>query len=302
MANRPKMKCAVSFLALLAISLGSCKKNNLTDTTSGTSSSGTTSTIAVAARLTNTSSSSTDSLFLLHHCNSGLQRVQIAESALPSAISTYLTANYSGYTFSKAFAVADTSGTTVSYVVVIYYNNKPVGLEFDALGNFVRVLEQRERGDCDGPGHGGRFHDRDGRHGDTIALANLPTSVLSYMSTNYASDTLVQAFRGCDSSIVVISQNGAVYATTFDASGNFVSRVQAQIHGGHGIAILQSQLPAAVQSYISATYPNAVFERAFKIMAGSNVQGYVVIIDASGTKYALEFDSSGNFVHARVIH
>lgn len=294
------MKCVLSAIALAAILFGSCKKSDSTDVTTTASSSGTTSAIAVTARLTN--SGTTDSLYIMHHCNNGLQRVQIAESELPGSVSTYLTANYAGYTFTKAFAVNDSAGTTVSYVVVIYFNSKPVGLEFDALGNFTRVLEQREKGDFDGPGHGGRFHNRDGKHRDTIAPANLPAAVLAYMSANYAGDTLVRAFTACDSSIIVISQNGVAFATTFDPAGAYISRVQVQARGGRGVDIGQSALPANVQSYISTTYPNAVFEKAFRLMSGTTVQGYVVIIDASGTDYALEFDGAGNFVKSRVIH
>lgn len=299
MANRLRMKSALSFIAFLAIFFTSCNKSSLTDSVTPATPGTTTTAMTVAARLTGIAG---DSLCLLHQLHNGYQRVAVAESALPAAIGTYLTANYSGYTFSKAFSVNDTTGTAVAYLVVVYYNNKPVGLQFDAAGAFVQVLEQRERGDMNGDGHGGRFHDRDGKHRDTVALSTLPASVLMYMSTNYPSDTLIRAFIGCDSSIVVISQNGVVYATTFAANGTFASHMQVQSHGGKGIDITQSALPVAVQNYISTTYPNAVFEKAFQLMSATTITGFVVIVDANGTDYALEFDASGTFIKSRVIH
>jgi len=51
--------------------------------------------------------------------------------------------NYSGYTFARAFGVSDSSGVITGYVAVIYYDDTPVGIEFDGEGEFVRILEQR---------------------------------------------------------------------------------------------------------------------------------------------------------------
>jgi hypothetical protein len=65
-------------------------------------------------------------------------------SGLPAAITDYLTTNYSGYTFQKAYTDKDSSGTISGYVVIIQFNGNPVGLKFDASGNFINVLEQRE--------------------------------------------------------------------------------------------------------------------------------------------------------------
>lgn len=300
MNNRKVMRSA---LLLLGLAFAACNKNNLTPVTTdtGTTTPSSTTSFSVVARLGGGSAG--DSIYVMHSCRGGQTRVPVAESALPGTVTTYLTANYAGYTFGKAFSINDTNSTVTGYVVVIYYNNRPVALEFDASGNFVKVLEQRERGDCNGgPGNGGRFHIRDGRGRDTIALTALPPSVTGYMSGNYPSDTLVKAFVACDSSIVVISQNGSIYATVFSAAGTFISRTQVPVHNGRGTPIAQNALPAAVQSYLSTTYPNAVFYKAFAIMQGATVKGYVVIIDANNTKYALEFDSAGAFVRSKVIH
>ena len=73
-------------------------------------------------------------------------------TSLPSTSTAYLTANYAGYTAQKAFVIKDTTGAVKGYVAIIQFNGKPVGVKFDAAGNFVRVLEQREGRDLNGHG------------------------------------------------------------------------------------------------------------------------------------------------------
>jgi hypothetical protein len=179
-----------------------------------------------------------------------------------------------------------------------------VGLLFDANGNFIRVLEQREKGDLNGPGyhHGGRFEDRDGRGRDTIALASLPVSVLTYLTTNYASDTLVKAFINRDSTYIILSKNNGVFATVFGASGSFIVRVQLYRKQGSCTTVEQSALPATILSYLNRTYPNYVFKKAFSVSQSETIKGYVVFIDANNTKYAVGFDASGNFLGAKTVH
>jgi hypothetical protein len=83
-------------------------------------------------------------VYIIHNCDNRFTRDSVAQSELPAATTTYLEANYSGYLFSKAFSVTDTTGTISGYVVIIYFNDKPVGLEFDSNGDFLKILEQRE--------------------------------------------------------------------------------------------------------------------------------------------------------------
>ncbi|MDQ6812625.1 MAG: PepSY-like domain-containing protein [Bacteroidota bacterium] len=224
----------------------------------------------------------------------------IAFSSLPTSIGTYLTANYSGYTFKKAFADKDASGNVAGYVLMIDYNGKPVGIKFDATGAFVRVLEQREGRDLGGRGFhpSGHFDDRDGLKRDTLAISALPASVISYFASNYATDTLVRAFRGKDSSIVVLSVNNGPFATVFDANGTFVSHAALPARPGRPASVTQEALPPATLTYLSTTYPNYVFKHAFILKNNGVTNGYAVFIDANATKYAISFDSSGNFVKA----
>jgi hypothetical protein len=290
-----------SFALLFIVALTSCKKDV---SNTGTTNS---STIAVAASESAAAanpSAGTDSVYIVQPCNRNQTRNAISETDLSAAITTYLSTNYPGYSFVKAFAVVNTSGSTDAYVVVIFYNDKPVGLLFDSTGNFVKVLEQREKRDIDGRGwhEGGRFCDRNGLQKDTIALTALPSSILAYMATNYPQDTLVKAFQSKhDSSYAVISKNNGLFVTIFDASGNFKNRVTLPAPPGNCVSISQSALPTNVQSYLSTTYPNYVFEKAFAAYANSALQGYVVIINANNTKYAVKFDASGNFVSVKTI-
>lgn len=292
-------------LGLASFAFASCQKNDLS---SGTSTDTTTSssTIAVAASGTTGSANAreADSVYIVQPCAHGESRDSISQSELPAAVNSYIADNYSGATFSKAFALKNSSSVVTGYVVVIYYNDKPVGLQFDSTGTFVKVLEQREKGDFNGPGHhhGGVFENRDGQHHDTIALSSLPSAVTAYFATNYASDTLVKAVRNRDSSIVVLSKNNGVYATVFTADGTFVKRdeLPAKSHGSIASIELAALLSVAA-GYLSQTYPNYVFENAFSVSENVTVKGYVVVIDANNTKYAVAFDVSGNYVKAKTI-
>ena len=178
-----------------------------------------------------------------------------------------------------------------------------MGLRFDASGNFVAVLEQREGKDLNGHGwhHGGRFEDRGGSKKDTVALSALPAAIKTYFTTNYAQDTLVRAFRNRDSSIIVLSANNGLFATAFNSTGTFIARTMLPSkHGKHNDVEL-SGLPAPSQSYLTATYPNFFFKHGFKIVVDGVTQGYVAFIDANGTKYAVQFDANGVFVKATTV-
>ncbi|GAB4091461.1 PepSY-like domain-containing protein [Flaviaesturariibacter terrae] len=281
----------------------SCQKNNADTVTSAADDTGS-AFIAVAATTRITTGTSTDSVYLLQSCRRGERRDSISQSALPADISTYLAATYSGAVFSKAFSLTSTAGSLGGYVVVVYYNNNPVGLLFNASGAFVRVLEQREPGDLQGAGwhHGGRFEHRDGLGRDSIALSALPGGITAYLSANYPGDTLLRAFRAHDSSIVVLSQNNGLFATVFDATGVFVNRIPLPARNGQHSAVALSALPGTAASYLGQTYPGYVFEKAFSVSDSSGVREYVVIIDANNSKYAVVFDAAGNFLRARTIH
>jgi len=240
----------------------------------------------------------------------GAHKDSIAQSAVLPAITTYLTTNYPGYTFTKAYKVSDSTGVAKGFVVIINYNGNPVAVSFDAAGVFKSVLEQRERMDVGGPdghdgpgGHeGGRFDDRANGHNgaDSVSLAALPATIKNYIKTTYATDTLIKAFND-NGSIIVISKNNGLFATTFTATGTFVKRVQLTAPGVRPteVSVAQTALPAATLTYLTTTYPNYVFKLAESVTVNGVLQGYEVLINANNTRYALMFDATGKFVSVK---
>jgi len=80
-----------------------------------------------------------------------------------------------------------------------------------------------------------------------------------------------------------------------------VKRVQLPAKEGNCAAVDASALPAITRAYLEQAYPNYVFEKAFRVQWNGTVQGYVVVIDANNTKYAIAFDASGNFLKVKTI-
>ncbi len=280
---------------VVLLGLASCKKENLT-------SAGPVDLVSGAIEVTAATPTS-DAVYIVNTCPKDGKADSVAFSSLPSAVATYLSANYAGYTLKKAFAAKTSAGVVESYGVVIVFNGKPVGLQFDTGGNFVRVFEQRERRDLKNKGWhpGGRFENRDGRFRDTLQLSALPAAVKSYFATTYPKDTLVHALTVKDGNIVVISANNGLYASVFSSAGVFVKRAALPQPGGKRAEVALTSLPTVTQTYLSVTYPGFTFDKAFVIKSGSAIKGYVVMIDANTTKYCLQFDGAGVFVRSLVI-
>ena len=294
-----KIKSFIYLASVVTLAVSSCKKDNSVD--SGTPSTTTTSeTITVAA---NSTAASTDSLYIIQPCGRGEGRDSIAASALPASITAYLTADYSGYTFRKAYVIKTLDGTVKGYVAIIYYNDKPVGVLFDSNGTFVRILEQRERGDLNGKGWhlGGRFEDRGGIKKDSVAISSLPSAITSYYASNYATDTLIKAFINRDSSYLVISKVNGLFATLFASTGNFVKRIALPSKPEKYQIKDITSLVSAITSYLDTAYPNYTFKKAYSLSLNGTVKAYIVIIDANSTRYALEFDAAGTFVRVKTL-
>jgi hypothetical protein len=305
------MKRVHLVLSLLTSSLLilSCQKDALNSSTpSSLSGSSVQSAIASLQAISvaagsSASTAAADSIYVIHTCSGNQHRDSVSFSALPSGISDYLSANYSGYTFQKAYAVNDSTGTVQGYVIIIKYSGKPVGLAFDANGSFVKVLEQREGRDLFGRGwhEGGHFEGRDGRNKDTVAIASLPAAITSYMAGNYPQDTILRAFKNPDGTYTVLSRNNGAFATVFGSDGTFVKRVQLPSEKGSVHMIEEANLPSSISIYLSATYPGYTFKQAFTVSANNTLLGYIVFIDANNTRYAVSFDASGNFLKSVTI-
>ncbi|MDN5285226.1 MAG: putative beta-lactamase-inhibitor-like, PepSY-like [Mucilaginibacter sp.] len=286
--------------------LSSCKKNSASKSADATSTSSTstaaTSTGAIAVSL---ASGTTDSLYMVGCYGRHDKKDTVAFSALPTAIGTYLTANYSGYSFKKAYTITDSLKAVVNYIVTIKYNSNYIGLKFTATGTFVSVLEQRTGPDLIGKGwhFGGPFDNRDGKHRDTIALSALPTAVTSYFSTNYPTDTLLHASIAIDSTYILISKNNGLFATAIKANGTFVKRIQIDKHVGYKLtAVTEANLLANITTYLTTTYPGYVFDKAYSLSLNGTVKAYAVLITSNSTKYAVVFNANGTFVATFAVH
>lgn len=299
-------------IALLAtiITFSSCQKDfsgtipNANDSNSSANSNSS-GAIAVALNGSSTSGgSSTDSVYVVHQCDKGQKRDSLAFTSLPAAVQTYLNNTYAGFNPLKAFVVKDSSGNVKAYIAIIRFNNKPVALEFKADGSFKKVLEQREKKDLNGNGWhlGGLFEDRNGKCKDTVALNDLPQIIRSYMASNYPGDTLLKAFKTKEGAYLVISKNNGAFATLFNKNGGFEKRVVLPAKEGELVNITQSALPAEILNFLSATFPNYVFNKADVAKSNGTVLGYLVLINANNTRYAIAFDATGKFVAKKVIH
>lgn len=242
-----------------------------------------------------------DSIYVMNCFPPRGKKDSVTFSALPAAIGTYLTANYSGYTFTKAFAISDSTKTVINYIVIIKYNGNLVGLKFTTAGVFVNVLKQCDGADLGGPGGfhpGGPFDNRGGMHPDTVALTAIPAVVKTYFTTTYPTDTLLHAAIAPDGDYILISKNKTLFATAITATGTFINRMQIPGPPAVHTAVLQANLPTAVSTYLTTTYPGYVFDKAFSASNKSGIIGYEVFITSNNTKYAVTFDATGTFVKA----
>ncbi|MFI5140073.1 MAG: PepSY-like domain-containing protein [Sphingobacteriales bacterium] len=311
----------ISFVLLLAAAavsflLSACQK--VAQAPTGSTATGTKNTTATTTTTTATVNSAAfsssqaivvsatpgDTVYVVGTCTPGSKADTLAASALPASVTAYLTANYAGYTFVKAYKTLNSTSVIQGYVVNITFNGNPVGLKFNASGVFVSVLEQRQAQDLHGQGYhqGGLFGNRDGQHSDTLAVSALPAVVKTYFTANYHADTLKHVLVNRDSSLVVISNDKGVFATQFTKAGVFISRTQIvpEVEDIHA-TLTQAALLANITTYLTTTYPGYVFDSAFSVSVSGVVTGYVVFIDANTTKYAVSFNAGGTFVQSTTV-
>ncbi|MES2809048.1 MAG: hypothetical protein V4619_10510 [Bacteroidota bacterium] len=291
-------------LAFVVSVFTACQKNNVTpaDTEDTSTPVGVIAVTTTTSLAGSTSGTTKDSVYLVNCFGKGAKKDSIAFSSLPAAIGTYLAAHYDGYTIAKSLKITDASGVVVNYIVVINYNGSPVGVKFAADGTFVAVLEQRAGADLKkkGPGFhpGGPFGNRNGQHPDTIALSAIPTAVKTFFTTTYPTDTLLHAAVTPDKSYILISKNQSLFATGITEAGKLIKRVQIDPRPAKHTAVAQASLPAAISTYLTATYPGYVFGKAFSATNKAGVLEYSVFITSNNTKFVVRFDAAGVFIKA----
>jgi len=210
MKRYTNIKSIILVVSMAILSLNSCKKDNTVSLDDELQFAKLEAITISSTTAIKGSGSSTDSLFAMDACKKGNKKTRVEQSLLPASVLSYLSANYAGHSFMKAYQIANQSTAVLdSYVIIVQFNDKPVAIKFDAGGNFVKVLEIREGRNMKGKGGwhaGGCFDNRDGKQRDTLAISAIPAAIKTYMSSNYPTDTLVHAFVNKDLSIVLISK------------------------------------------------------------------------------------------------
>ncbi len=220
-------------------------------------------------------------------CRDSLTKIDVA--TLPATVTSFVSASYTGATIN--YAAKDDAG---NFLVAITQNSQRKALLFNADGTFNKELSLRGGG---GKGHGGGHGHRGGRDSLTlVAVANLPASITSYITTNYASATVtaaaLDATRGY---FVMITQNSQRKTLLFAADGTFSQEIVRGVKGNY-TAIEASALPAAVTTYITTNYAGATIRAAGKSTTG---QFKVIVQPTTGRAVELLFAADGTFVQVR---
>lgn len=224
-------------------------------------------------------------------CRDSLTKIEV--SALPATVTSYISTNYAGATVD--YAAKDDAG---NFLVAITQNDQRTALLFNADGTFNKELSLRGggkgRGPGKGPGHGHKGGDRDSV--SKIAVADLPAAITNYITTNYASATIVTAALDATRGYVVMIKQGTERkALLFTTDGTFTQEI-VRGTGKDYTPIEVSALPAAVTTYITTNYAGATIKAAGKNSTG---QFKVIVQPTSGRRVELLFAADGTFVQAR---
>ncbi|QTN37713.1 PepSY-like domain-containing protein [Cryomorphaceae bacterium] len=181
--------------------------------------------------------------------SSGDDDTPVPVSSLPAAITTYISQNYPGETI--AWAEMDDDEYEV-------YLSDGTELYFDLNGMFLYAEQD-----------------------DDIDPANLPATILTYITQNYPNDSIVEAELDDDIYEVYLSSGIELY---FDINGVFLGMDDDDDDDD----IDPANLPAAIITYINQNYPNDSI-----VEAELDDDIYEVYL-SNGLE--LYFDINGNFI------
>ena len=210
---------------------------------------------------------------------------KIAVTDLPATVSGYISTNYARATVD--YAAKDDTG---NFLVAITQNGETKALLFNADGTFNEELAMKGGPDRKGGSHG----KGGGKKGtlEQIAVADLPSAITSYISTNYAGAEIKTAAkdstRGYLVMIVVSDQSKTLL---FNTDGTFNKEVSKPLRGKF-TAVAVADLPAAITTYITTTYAGSTIKDAAKNAEGQFV---VVVKTSDGKPVALLFEADGTF-------
>lgn len=216
-------------------------------------------------------------------------RVVVLQANLLTAISTYLTTNYAGYTFVGAYSKS-VSGVLTKYSVDITLNSIPYHIHFDAVGAFVSVNSS------------GRGHGKTNQSMAAVVQADLLATIKTYLNTTYAGYTFINAYSETSNSVLTgydvnITYNAINYHVTFDATGAFVSvGTRKSKTPTTNVPVAQADLLAAISTYLTTNYAGYTFVNAYSEAVSGVIVNYDVNITSAGIAYHVVFDASGVFV------
>ena len=199
------------------------------------------------------------------------------------AITTYITTNYSGATIKSAHSETDGSFD----VIITATDASKVKLNFTATGTFVSASVFKANGN----------HKHSHNNNQTpVAIADLATSITTYITTTYSGATITSAHKEADGSfdVFITTAAGANLNLNFSAAGAFLSvSSNGNNHSNHKTPVVVADLLTAITTYITTNYPGATIKSAEKDWNG----GFEVrLTTAAGVRLELNFTATGEFV------
>ena len=126
----------------------------------------------------------------------------------------------------------------------------------------------------------------------SIDVTTLPSTIITYIKTNYAGAIIKFAGKDDKGQIVVGFAVGTVETgLLFDAAGKFIQKLENYHKKAKLIEVAVTALPATVTAYITKNYAGYTIKKAGKDADGNLLVG---LDNGSGHK-VLKFDSAGNF-------
>jgi len=303
--NTNPIQRSIAIMAALAI-LSSCKKelSSLSPTpTVETTTSSISASTPISVALNGFANTHSDSVYVMYTSDGELFRDEIPAITLPAAVQQYQMENYQQNDQLSAYTISDKDGNLKSYVSIIRYNERPVALEYNFVGTFKKVLEQREWADLDNDGWhiGGLFEDRDGNNRDVVNLNLLPDEIKNYMTNNYPDDIIVRAFQTKEEAIIVISKNNGGFANVFNKNLELqkhmsICDVNCQLED-----IEKSTVSSKVLTTLSNTFPNYIFNYGDMMNVNGVSMGNLILINANNTRYLVAFDADGKLLSNKVV-
>ena len=303
--NTNPIQRSIAIMATLAI-LSSCKKelSSLSPTpTVETTTSSISASSPISVALNGFANTQSDSVYVMYTSDGELFRDEIPAITLPAAVQQYQMENYQQNDQLSAYTISDKDGNLKSYVSIIRYNERPVALEYNFVGTFKKVLEQREWADLDNDGWhiGGLFEDRDGNNRDVVNLNLLPDEIKNYMTNNYPDDIIVRAFQTKEEAIIVISKNNGGFANVFNKNLELqkhmsICDVNCQLED-----IEKSTVSSKVLTTLSNTFPNYIFNYGDMMNVNGVSMGNLILINANNTRYLVAFDADGKLLSNKVV-